>query len=113
METLDIEKVRKVASTVGIENIDYLPFSDIPWYKLSKKNATKEKAIEVLCNFLKIQPSRIAAFGDDFNDIGMLKLCGKGIAMKNAISEVREIADEVCGSNEEDGVAKWIENNIL
>ncbi|MBP5568607.1 MAG: Cof-type HAD-IIB family hydrolase [Treponema sp.] len=113
METLDIEKVRKVASTVGIESIDYLPFSDIPWYKLSKKNATKEKAIEVLCNFLKIQPSRIAAFGDDFNDIGMLKLCGKGIAMKNAISEVREIADEVCGSNEEDGVAKWIENNIL
>ena len=112
IQTLDKEKVTKVASSVGLEQVDYLPFSDIPWYKLSKRDATKERAIEALCKYLNIQPSQVAAFGDDFNDIGMLKLCGKGIAMENAIDEVRQIADEVCGSNEADGVAKWIENHI-
>lgn len=113
IETLDLAKVEKIASSIGLDKIDYLPFSDIPWYKLSKKGATKEKAIEVLCQHLKIQPAQIAAFGDDFNDIGMLKLCGKGIAMDNAIAQVKQIADEVCLSNEEDGLAKWIEEKLL
>lgn len=113
IETLDREKVEKIASSIGIDKIDYLPFSDIPWYKLSKKGATKEKAIEALCNHLKITPSQIAAFGDDFNDIGMLKLCGTGVAMKNAIPEVQQISDDVCKSNEEDGVANWIKENLL
>ncbi len=113
IESLDKEKVEKVASVIGLENVDYLPFSDIPWYKLSKKAATKEKAIEELCRHLNITSSKIAAFGDDFNDIGMLKLCGKGIAMENAIEEVKQAADEVCVSNESDGVAKWIEENLL
>ena len=112
IETLDKELVEKIASSVGLENVDYLPFSDIPWYKLSKKDATKEKGIEALCSHLKIGPEQIVAFGDDFNDIGMLKLCGKGIAMKNAIEEVQAVADQVCLSNEEDGVARWMEAHL-
>ena len=113
IESLDKEKIEKVASVIGLDQIDYLPFSDIPWYKLSKKAATKEKAIEELCRHLNITSSAIAAFGDDFNDIGMLKLCGKGVAMENAIEEVKNAADEVCETNENDGVAKWIENNLF
>jgi hydroxymethylpyrimidine pyrophosphatase-like HAD family hydrolase len=110
---LDREKVLSVASRVGLEQVDILPFSDIPWYKLSKKSATKEKAIEALCSHLGFKTEEIAAFGDDFNDIGMLTLCGRGLAMKNAIQEVKDCADEICLSNEEDGVARWIEKNIL
>ena len=113
IQSLDKEKVEKVASVIGLENVDYLPFSDIPWYKLSKKGATKEKAIEELCHHLNITSSQIAAFGDDFNDIGMLKFCGAGISMENAIDEVKKAADSVCASNENDGVANWIENNLL
>ena len=113
IESLDKEKIEKVASVIGLDEIDYLPFSDIPWYKLSKKAATKEKAIEALCRHLNIKSSEIAAFGDDFNDIGMLTLCGKGIAMENAIAEVKDAAGEVCASNEKDGVAKWIKENLL
>ena len=113
IESLDKEKVERVASVIGLENVDYLPFSDIPWYKLSKKAATKEKAIEELCRHLNITSSKIAAFGDDFNDIGMLKLCGKGIAMENAIEEVKQAADEVCATNGNNGVAKWIKENLL
>ena len=111
-ESLDKEKVEKVAAVIGLDKIDYLPFSDIPWYKLSKKAATKERAIEELCRHLGVTGSKIAAFGDDFNDIGMLKLSGKGIAMENAIAQVKEAAYEVCATNENDGVAKWIEKNL-
>ena len=108
IQSLDKEKITQVAQSLGPDQIDFLPFSDIPWYKLSKKAATKEKAIEVLCDYLKLSPKNIAAFGDDFSDIGMLKLCGKGIAMQNAIEEVKQAATEICLSNEEDGVAKKI-----
>ncbi|MBR5402430.1 MAG: ATP-dependent sacrificial sulfur transferase LarE [Treponema sp.] len=112
IESLDKEKVAEVANLFGEGKIDFLPFSDIPWYKLTKIDATKEKAIEALCKYLDVPVSKVAAFGDDFNDIGMLKLCGKGIATDNAIAEVKQAADEVCLSNEEDGVAKWMEKTF-
>lgn len=112
VETLDKHLVEKIASSIGIDKIDFLPFSDIPWYKMSKKNATKERAIENLCSYLNLPAEKIVAFGDDFNDIGMLKLCGKGVAMGNAISEVKSVADEICLSNEEDGVARWIKEHL-
>lgn len=51
----------------------------------------------------------MVAFGDDFADIGMLQLCGKGFAMGNAIDEVKTIADLVIGSNEEDGIAEYLD----
>lgn len=113
VKTLDKKTVEKISATVGLEQVDFLPFSDIPWYKMSKKGATKECAIKALCEFLKLPESKIAAFGDDFNDIGMLRLCGRGIAMKNAIDQVKDVSSEVCDSNENDGVAKWIEANLL
>ena len=113
IKTLDKEKIHKIASSVGIDTVDFLHFSDIPWYKLSKKNATKEKAIEALCTYLKIPVSQVVAFGDDFNDIGMLTLCGTGVAMGNAIEEVKQIANEICSANEEDGLAHWLEEHIV
>ena len=58
-----------------------------------------------------IDLSDMVAFGDDKNDIDMLKICGKGIAVSNAIKDVLDLADEVTASNDEDGVAKWIEKN--
>ena len=48
-------------------------------------------------------------FGDDAPDIGMLKLCGIGVAMGNAIDNVKEATDVVIGSNDEDGIAKYLE----
>ena len=109
VETLDKEKVAAIAERSGIQGLDIHPFSDIPWSKLSKSGATKERAIQELRSNLNIPQEKIAAFGDDFNDIGMLKFCGRGIAMQNAIAEVKQIADEICASNQEDGVAHWIE----
>ena len=113
IESLDHEKISQIAQSIGPDRIDFLPFSDIPWYKMTLKDATKEKAITQLSQIINIPLEQIAAFGDDFNDIGMLKLCGHGIAMANAIDEVKKIASGTCPSNEEDGVARWLEEKLL
>jgi len=39
--------------------------------------------------------------------------CGIGVAVSNAVEEVKKAAKYICGSNDEDGVAKWIEEHIL
>ena len=112
VHTWDDDKALEIASVLGIDEVDFIKFSDIPWYKFSKKNATKEKAIQRLSQHLKIPVAEMAAFGDDFNDIGMLKMCGHGIAMQNAIEEVKLCASEVTLSNEADGVAEGIYRHI-
>lgn len=59
---------------------DCVRFSDGYWYKFTKKSATKERAILEVCSSCGIKVDEIIAFGDDYADIGMLELCGKGIA---------------------------------
>lgn len=87
---------------------DCLRFSDGYWYKFTKKTATKENAIIEVCSVCQITAEEIMAFGDDYVDIGMLRLCGKGVAMGNAIDEVKRNADLVIGSNDEDGIAAYL-----
>ena len=72
------------------------------------KDATKSKAIEALAAHWGIQQSEIVAFGDDLNDIDLLKYCGVSVAVSNALDEIKAIADFISDSNEDDGVAKWI-----
>ena len=53
------------------------------------------------------------AFGDDLADMGMLKMCGIGVAMGNAVDEVKAMADIVIGTNDEDGIADFLEERFL
>lgn len=91
-----------------LNQCDCTRFSDGCWYKFTQKSATKEWAIMEVCSVCGIKAEEIMAFGDDYADIGMLELCGKGIAMGNAINEVKEKADCVIGSNDEDGIAEYL-----
>lgn len=91
-----------------LDRCDCVRFSDGYWYKFTPKTATKEQAIQELCSACGIRAEEITAFGDDYADIGMLNLCGTGIAMGNAIGEVRAQADLVIGSNDEDGIARYL-----
>ena len=53
------------------------------------------------------------AFGDDYSDLGMLQMCGFGVAMGNAIAAVKEIADQVVGTNDEDSIAAYLSEVVL
>ena len=76
--------------------------------EVSKGNALKAIAAD-----LGIAPREVVAIGDNHNDIGMIRFAGLGVAMGNAHDEVKAAADYVTLSNDEEGVAKVIEEFIL
>lgn len=73
------------------------------------KSVNKANAIQRLLNEWKILFEEVIAFGDDFNDLEMLQKCGIGIAMGNANDIVKEIANKITLTNDEDGVAHELE----
>lgn len=109
--TYDETVAKQIASCV--EGCTTMKFSDIPWYTFSKSKAMKESGVEKLAEHLGLAYEEMIAFGDDYSDIGMLKLCGTGVAMENAIAPVKEIADKITLSNQEDGVAKYLKEHVL
>ncbi len=80
---------------------------------ISHSNASKEFAVLKIAAMLGILPSEIIGIGDGYNDIPLLQACGLKIAMGNAVRDLKEIADYVAPSVEEDGVADVIEKFIL
>jgi len=83
------------------------------WHMVQEKSATKRSAAEAVAAYFGITLADVIAFGDDLNDVGMLRACGTGVAVANAIEEAKAAADFVCGTNDEDGPAHWIEENLL
>ncbi|MFI3287225.1 MAG: Cof-type HAD-IIB family hydrolase [Rikenellaceae bacterium] len=69
----------------------------------------KAKSLERLLEHTGNSVEDMVAVGDGFNDLSMIEYAGLGVAMANAQSEVREAADYVTLSNEEDGVAYVVE----
>lgn len=76
-------------------------------------NASKAIALEKLGEFYGINRDEMIAIGDGFNDLSMIEYAGLGVAMENAPSEIKQAADFVTLSNENDGVAYVIEKFIL
>ena len=77
------------------------------------EGVNKGMALVYLGQKLGIRCEEIAAFGDGSNDKTMVETVGIGVAMANAIPELKEAADYITGSNDEDGVAAFIEQYIL
>lgn len=75
--------------------------------------ATKKHALLEVAKILKIQTSEIIGVGDGHNDLPLLSSCGLKIAMGNADSELKAIADYVAPSVQEDGVVDIINKFIL
>ncbi|RIK43550.1 MAG: Cof-type HAD-IIB family hydrolase, partial [Chloroflexi bacterium] len=71
--------------------------------------ANKAAALAVLMADWGVPLAQVVAFGDDTNDIEMLQECGLGVAVANAADEVKQVADEITATNDEDGVAIVLE----
>ncbi|MDE5804476.1 MAG: HAD family hydrolase [Lachnospiraceae bacterium] len=82
------------------------------WYAFLPEKSGKIQAILELTKSLNISLSDIVSFGDDINDMEMLQICGVGVAVSNAVADVKAAADCVTLSNDEDGVADWIAKNL-
>jgi len=81
--------------------------------QIMNASATKWNGIKAMLDICNCSPNETAYFGDDQDDVEPIKMCGLGIAVSNAIDEVKAAADYVIESNDADGVAKFIEHRIL
>jgi len=86
--------------------------SGAPFVEVMAQGVTKATGLARLCEHLGISRSDVVAFGDALNDVEMLRWAGHGIAMAEADDVVKDAADEVTASNDDDGVARVIERML-
>ena len=91
----------------------YVSYTGETWRKFAAKGADKGNALKIICSYFDVDLSDTVAFGDDYNDLEMLSVAGIGVAMENAIDKIKAISKQITVSNDNDGVAKWLEANIL
>ena len=83
--------------------------SDPFFLEIMPKHLDKGVAVEKLVKYLELDRSRVICAGDSYNDLPMLRYAGLGVAMGNAQQAVKDVADYVTASNDEDGVVQIID----
>ena len=78
-----------------------------------KKNVSKGSALKALCQRWQASPEQIVSFGNTENDVPMFHVSGLSYAVDNADEAAKKAADRRCPSNNEDGVAKVLEELFL
>ena len=91
----------------------YMTVAEGKLIQIMSAGATKWNGITAMLNAVGIHSREALYFGDDYDDIEAIKNCGMGVAVSNAIDEVLAIADVVTESNDMDGVAHYIEENLF
>lgn len=132
---LDGDYIPKKPIQVWVNNIDHLvadqildelssvseiSINKVPSWKLGKIDlvinhslATKQHGVFEIAKLLKIKTHEIIGIGDGYNDFPLLMACGLKVAMGNAMDELKEIADYIAPTVEEDGVVDVIERFVL
>ena len=109
----NVEKIRGYLSDVHANVVDHRRWA-APWHVIEIIRAGIHKAVglKIIVDYYNIPKDRIIAFGDEDNDLEMLDYAGCGVAMGNGIDQVKAIANEVTGTNEEDGVARFLQSYL-
>ncbi|TWT04868.1 Cof-type HAD-IIB family hydrolase [Planomicrobium sp. CPCC 101079] len=107
-----VEKVQSIhehLSSVHAEVIDHRRWG-APWHviEIVKSGLSKAVGIDRVSKSLGIPKENIIAFGDEDNDLEMLEYAGLGVAMGNAIEPLKNIANEITLTNNEDGIAELL-----
>lgn len=81
-----------------------------PFYlEITAKGVNKSSALDHICEGLNIAKDNVIAFGDQLNDMEMVRDAGIGVAMGNAHPDLKQVADIVTDDNNNDGIAKVLE----
>ena len=106
---IQLESEIKAALSEQMEVFRSAPF----FLELPPKGIDKAQSLQRLLTHLGLERESLMAFGDGFNDLSMIQFAGQGVAMANAVEEVKSIADFVTTSNEEDGIAHALEQLLF
>ena len=111
-EPHEIDKYQKILADRYDGLLDV--YKSAPYFlEMMPFGVTKGSMLPLLLNKLSLSREQLAAFGDHYNDMTMIGYAGLGVAMGNAEEDVKKIADYVCGTNDEDGIANTFKKFIL
>lgn len=112
-EESQVSTIRNHLSDVHAELIDHRRWG-APWHVIEIVRSGLNKAVGLshVTKHLNIPKERVIAFGDEDNDLEMIEYAGIGVAMGNAISPLKNIANEITGTNNEDGIAKFLQDRL-
>ena len=99
------KKIYRDKLNVNTSKPNFLEFSNI--------GATKGQAINFLADKNNISMKEVIAIGDSYNDLDMIKMAGLGVAMENAHPKIKEVANYVTKTNNENGVWEVFRKFIL
>jgi hypothetical protein len=102
-----LEEGRKILEKEGLTKVRLIDSGFA--YHITDAGVSKGKALEYICEELKMNPKEFAAIGDSENDIDMLKMAGFGIAVANADIKLKEVADLVTSKKDGEGVIEALE----
>lgn len=91
-------------------NLFSLNKSESFYLEIMQKGDNKATALNLLLKELKLSPESLIAFGNNQNDMEMIELAKVGVAVGNAVTELKEKSDFVTDTNDNDGVAHFLEN---
>lgn len=100
----DPDEFFDLAKAAGLRGVDYA-IGYTAWLDFMPEGVSKASGLATVCEKLGIRASDVLAVGDGHNDVEMLSWAGHGIAMGQALDDVKAVADAVCPPVEEDGVA--------
>lgn len=102
------EDFAELADKLGLQGTNYF-IGWTAWLDLAPEGVSKAAGLEYVCCELGVDRADVLAIGDGRNDIEMLEWAGRGVAMGQAVEDVRAVADDVTASVDEDGAALELE----
>ncbi|NMR21122.1 HAD family hydrolase [Cellulomonas fimi] len=99
------EQFHELVHRMGLSDVTYA-IGWTAWMDIAPHGVTKASALEKVRQLLGVEPSRTVAIGDGSNDVEMIDWAARGVAMGHAPQHVREVADEVTGTIEDDGAVE-------
>lgn len=111
----ETDKIDQLVANMPQELKDdyYIVQSTPNFLEVMHKESTKGNGLAILANKLDIDISNTMALGDQHNDLTMIKQAGLGVAMGNAVDEIKDNADFITTSQNEDGVGLAVEKWVL
>jgi Cof subfamily protein (haloacid dehalogenase superfamily) len=107
-----VEAIREAFGDLPV-HFKYETWGDFEELAVTSIEATKKNALARLCDDFGIKAAHVMAVGDSRNDVPMMRWAGIGVAMGNALPEVKQAVKHVTASNDADGVALAIERFVL
>lgn len=108
-----LTQLRETLHTHHAEAIEHRVWG-APWnvIEIVRIGLNKAVGLKRLAEHFNVPQERVIAFGDEDNDLEMIEYAGTGVAMGNAIDQLKNIANEITVTNEEDGIAVYLEERL-